>query len=38
MFAETGDRDPLLACEGESWMHEYAIGWVEEMPLTEFGG
>ena len=38
MFAENGARETLLGCEGESWMHEYAQGWVEEMSLTEFGG
>jgi hypothetical protein len=38
MFAENGNSDTLLACEGESWMHEYAQGWVDDMSISEFGG
>ena len=38
MFAENGNYATLLACEGESWMHEYAQGWVDDMPIGEFGG
>jgi hypothetical protein len=38
MFAENGNYDTLLACEGESWMHEYAQGWVDDMSISEFGG
>ena len=36
MFLESVRPDTLLACDGESWMHEYAQGWVEDMPLSDF--
>jgi hypothetical protein len=38
MFAEVTSPEALVACEGESWMHEYAQGWVEDMPLSDFEG
>ena len=38
MFSEVASPDNLTACEGESWMHEYAQGWVEDMPITDFEG
>jgi len=36
MFVESAKHDTLLACDGESWMHEYAQGWVDDMPLSDF--
>ncbi len=36
MFVEAATPNTLLACEGDSWMHEYAQGWVDELPQSDF--